>query len=32
VGENLSEDEAESLRARAARAGLARDAYIKRIK
>ncbi len=32
AGENLSEDAAEALRARAARTGLARDAYIKRIK
>jgi hypothetical protein len=31
LGENLSEDEAESLRARAIHAGLPHDAYIKRI-
>lgn len=32
LGENLSEDEAESLRARAVHAGLPHDAYVKRIK
>jgi cell division septation protein DedD len=32
LGENLSEDEAESLRARAVHAGVARDAYIKRMR
>ena len=32
LGENLSEDEAESVRARAVHAGLPHDAYIKRIK
>jgi hypothetical protein len=32
LGENLSENEADSLRARAIHEGLARDAYIKRIK
>lgn len=32
LGENLSEDEADSLRARAVHAGLPHDAYIKRIK
>ncbi len=32
LGENLSEDEAETLRARAVRDGIAGDAYIKRIK
>lgn len=32
VGDNLSEDQAQTLRGRAVHAGLARDAYIKRIK
>jgi len=32
LGENLSEDEADNLRARAVREGLAGDAYIKRIR